>query len=167
MQVNRQPPSTQLAVAFGPDGTDPVGERLVDLADSLRDHGDPHVAIEVLDHTRVEFRLSMKVQVDPSYDPDVVLPAVRKAIGATYSFAGRDFGQPVVPSAVVAVAHGVTGVLAVDLDLLYTGATSELSDRLVAPAASVGLTGDAVAAGILVAAAGPFDDLDEMTVVLP
>jgi hypothetical protein len=149
-------------VAFGTDGTDPVGTRLVDLATSLVEHGDPLVSVEVLDHDRTEFRLSAGLVVDGDHDPDRVCQDVRDAVDTAFAFRRRRFGQPVVPSEVVAVIHTVRGVVGVDLDHLYTGATAAAPKRLAAPAASV-VAGLAQPAGILVAAADPFDSLEVLT----
>jgi hypothetical protein len=50
-----------------------------------------------------------------------VLAAVEAALRARYAFDVRQLGQPVQQSDVIACAHGVAGVVAVDLDLLFGG----------------------------------------------
>ena len=44
------------------------GERLADLADALRTHGDPRVQVLVLEGTTETFRLGLTVAVDPAYE---------------------------------------------------------------------------------------------------
>jgi predicted phage baseplate assembly protein len=157
-----------VTVAFGEQGDLPVGGRLDDLSTSLVEHGDPHAAVEVLDHVQVPFRLAMRVAVDPAREAPVVLAGVDVAIRSAFAFPARRFGAPVEQSQVIAVAHTVPGVVAVDLDLLYQGSSPSLGDRLVAPAAGVTSAGTASPAGVLVAfaepnGASPFDWLEVMT----
>lgn len=149
-----------VTVAFGDDGTDAPGERLVDLKRSLVEHGDPGVEVVVLDHVQVAFHLGLRVVVDPDREPAAVLAALETALRGAWSFPQRAFGAPVERSAVVAVAHAVPGVVAVDLDRLYTGVVPVLAPRLVAPAAGVDAAGRPIPAGVLVLAAGPFDALE-------
>ncbi len=156
----RSGPTIVVTVALGPSGTGPVGGRLDDLATALVGHGDPHVAVQVLDHIQVPFRLAMTVAVDPAFEASVVTAGVEAAIRSTFAFSERRFGATVEQSHVVAVAHSVPGVVAVDLDRLYDGTSQSLRNRLVAPAASVTSTGTASAAGLLVAAPSPFDWLE-------
>jgi hypothetical protein len=59
-----------------------------------------------------------------------VLEAVETALRA--AFADREFGAPVHRSQVMAAAHQVAGVMAVDVDRLYTGSAPTLHDRLLA-----------------------------------
>ena len=139
----RAGPTVAVTVAFGEEGTDAPGERLVDLKRSLVEHGDPHVEVVVLDHVQVPFRLALKVMVDPAFETAKVLAAVDAALRGAFAFPNRAFGAPVERSAVIAVAHTVAGVIAVDLDLLYVGTTPELAVRLVAPKAGVTPTGEA------------------------
>jgi hypothetical protein len=138
------------------------GERLDDLATSLRTHGDPHVEVLVLAGTTDTFRLALKVAVDPAFEPDAVLAGVEAALRAAFSFDARDFVRPVFLSEVDAVAHTVAGVLAVDVDRLYTGPAPGLSDRLLARRAAVDATGEAIPAGLLVLDDAPLDWLEAM-----
>src|SRR5262249_51572894 len=108
------------------------GDRLDDLTTALRTHGDPHVEVLVLAGTIETFRIALKVAVDPAYEADAVLASVEAALRTAYSFDAQDFAEPVYRSGIDAVAHGVPGVLAVDVDLLYKGATADLSERLLA-----------------------------------
>jgi hypothetical protein len=139
------------------------GDRLDDLADSLRTHGDPRVEVVVLAGTTKTFKLALKVAVDPAYESDAVLSGVESALRAAYSFDARAFTEPVFLSGIESVAHTVAGVLAVDIDRLYTGTTAGRSDRLLAQQPAVGANGTAIPAGLLVLDEAPFDWLDVMT----
>lgn len=136
------------------------GDRLEDLATALRKHGDPRVDLIVLAATTATFRLAAKVAVDPAREQDAVLVGVETALRAAYSFDARDLTEPVFLSDIVAVAHGVPGVLAVDVDRLYAGATPGIAPRLLAQRPAVGVGGTAIPAGLLVLDAAPFDWLE-------
>jgi hypothetical protein len=139
------------------------GDRLEDLGDALRTHGDPRVQVLVLAGTTQTFRLALKVAVEPAYETDAVLTAVEAALRTAYSFDARGFTEPVFRSEVIGVAHTVPGVLAVDVDRLYVGATHDLADRLLAQTPAVGAGGTAIAAGVLVLDPAKFDWLEAMT----
>jgi hypothetical protein len=139
------------------------GDRLDDLGTALRGHGDPRVQVLVLAGTTQTFRLALKVAVDPAYETDVVLTGVEAALRTAYSFEARGFTEPVFRSEVIAVAHTVPGVLAVDVDRLYAGATPSLADRLLAQTPAVGAGGTAIAAGVLVLDPAELDWLEAMT----
>ncbi len=138
------------------------GERLADLTDALREHGDPRVQVLVLEGTTETFRLALTVTVDPAYERDAVLAGVESALRGAYAFEARGLIEPVFRSELVAVAHTVPGVLAVDVDQLYTGPTADLADRLLAPRPDVDAAGDAIPAGVLVLDPAPFDELEAM-----
>ena len=107
-------------------------------ADSLRDHGDPHVRGVVLDHVQVPFRLALKVAVDPAYETATrCWPRSTPPCATAFAFPRRGPSAPTVEqSQVIAVGHTVPGVLAVDLDRLYDERQRfPRQHRLVAPAA--------------------------------
>jgi hypothetical protein len=106
----------QDGVALSPDN--PVWNNLL-LA--LKQSGDPHVNVVLLSYHKSSFRLGLKVKPDPAYETRPLLAAVEAALRAHYSFGSRSFAQPVLQSEVIAVAHSVPGVVAVDLDFLYGG----------------------------------------------
>jgi hypothetical protein len=72
-----------------------------------------------------------------------VLAGAEAALRDHFSFTARAFGQPVPLSEVLAVLHGVRGVVSVDVNSLYTGEAAELRQLLVA---LVPLPGDDAAA---------------------
>jgi hypothetical protein len=155
--------SIVVTVAFDSGTATDPGSRITDLATALRAFGDPQVQVEVLPHHQTTFRLALRVAIHPDDQPDRVLDGVRIALGAAFSFDRRDFTEPVHRSEIVAATHSVVGVLAVDIDRLYTGTAIGLADRLLAQQAAVSPTGSPIPAGLLVIAAEPFDWLQVMT----
>lgn len=139
------------------------GERLEDLGEQLKKHGDPRVQVVVLAATSETFRLGLKVAVDEAHETATVLAGVESALRAAYSFDVRALGEPVFASDVVAVAHTVAGVLGVDLDLLYKGSATGLADRLLAQQPAVGPGGTPIAAGLLELDPADFDSLEVIT----
>lgn len=135
---------------------------------ALRDSGDPFVSVTLLSYQHSTFRIGLKVKRDPAYALAQVLAAVEAALRARYSFDARSLAQPVLQSDVIAVAHSVPGVVAVDLDFLY-GGTLPLSQvprsrqvRLLASRMRV--SGSiALPAELLTLHPGPLERLEEMT----
>ena len=162
-------PTIAITVA-GPDGTplsttNPVWNN---LRVALRDSGDPHVNVALLSFQSSTFKLGLKVKRDPAYAIDTVLEDVEAALREHYSFDARGLGQPVLQSDVIAVAHAVPGVVAVDIDFLY-GGTSPASQvvksrqtRLLASRMRVS-GGVPHPAELLTLDPGPLDRLQEMT----
>ena len=68
------------------------------------------------------------MKTDPDFEQTKVFAAVESALRTQFGFDARDLGQPVQQSEVIAVAHSVLGVIAVDLDLLYRGTTPSRHD---------------------------------------
>ncbi|MEO5577195.1 MAG: baseplate J/gp47 family protein [Gaiellaceae bacterium] len=139
-----------------------AADRLDDLAETLRAHGDPRVQVAVLEAELATFRLALRVAVDPAYEQAVVLTGVEGALRAAYSFEARGSVEPVFRSEVTAAAHTVRGVLAVDIDRLYAGATPGLAERLLAQQPAVGAGGVPVPAGLLLLDPAPLDWLEAL-----
>jgi predicted phage baseplate assembly protein len=135
---------------------------------ALRDSGDPFVNVTLLSYQHSTFRIGLKVKRDPAYDLTQVLAAVEAALRAQYSFDARSLAQPVLQSDVIAVAHSVPGVVAVDLDFLYGGTlpSSQVPKsrqvRLLASRMRVS-GGVALPAELLTLHPGPLERLEEMT----
>jgi predicted phage baseplate assembly protein len=134
---------------------------------ALKASGDPHVNVALLSYHASTFRLGLKVKRDPAYELPPLLAAVETALRAHYSFESRSLGQPVLQSDVIAVAHSVPGVVAVDLDFLY-GGTSPVAQtgksrqtRLLASRMRVS-GGAALPAELLTLDAAPLYRLEEM-----
>ena len=105
----------------GQGGTTPQpGSATYDnLLDAFRSLGDPLVGVDLLAYAPATFRLGLRVAVEPAYDNDAVLAATETALRAAFAFDARDFGAVLSLSEVAAVAHGVDGLAAVDIDQLY------------------------------------------------
>jgi hypothetical protein len=170
-QVLQLPVGPTIAITIaGQDGaplssTNPVWDN---LRTALRDNGDPHVNVVLLSYQGSTFRLGLKVKRDPAYAVDPLLASVESALRDHYSFDDRALAQPVLLSDVVAVAHSVPGVVAVDIDFLY-GGTSPASQtvksrktRLLASRMRVS-AGQPLPAELLTLHPGPLDRLQEMT----
>ncbi|HEX6747299.1 MAG TPA: putative baseplate assembly protein [Longimicrobium sp.] len=69
-------------------------------------------------YTPRAFTLDAAVIVDPAFIAADVLEAAEAALRDAFSFAARDFAQPVTGAEVIAVIQAVDGVVAVDLDKL-------------------------------------------------
>jgi hypothetical protein len=139
--------------------TNPVRANL--LA-ALKNNGDPHVDVVLLDYQPLSFRLALKVKREPDYAIEPVLANVDAALRRRFGFDARALAQPVQESDVIATVHSVPGVLAVDLDALYLGATPSAQTRLLA--AQMRLSGGVpLAAELLTLASGPLDRLEEFS----
>jgi hypothetical protein len=170
-QVLQLPSGPMIAITVaGQDGiplstTNPVWDNLL-LA--LKNSGDPHVKVALLSYQASTFRLGMKVKRDPAYELKPLLAAVESAMRAHYSFDSRSLAQPVLQSDVIAVAHAVPGVVAVDLDFLYGGTSPSVQTlksrqvRLLASRMRVS-GGVPLPAELLTLDSAPFDRLEEMT----
>jgi predicted phage baseplate assembly protein len=121
-QVLQLPAGPTIAITVaGQDGAalSPANPVWNNLLLALKASGDPHVNVVLLPYQARSFGLGLKVRRDPAYESKSLLAAVEVALRAHYSFAARSLAQPVLQSDVIAVAHSVPGVVAVDLDLLY------------------------------------------------
>jgi hypothetical protein len=156
-------PTVAITVA-GQDGAalSPANPVWNNLLLALKGSGDPHVNVVLLSRQMSSFRLGLKVKPDPAYEREPLLAAVEAALRAHYSFAARALAQPVLQSDVIAVAHSVPGVVAVDLDFLYAAqAGQSCQARLLAARMRVS-GGVALAAELLTLHPDPLDRLEEM-----
>lgn len=90
-------------------------QNLVDGIDAAR-HAEQPVCISP--HVEIKFTLKARVATDEDLVRDDVLAEVTTALTDAFSFEARSFGQAVTSSEILAVMQRVTGVVAVDLDLL-------------------------------------------------
>lgn len=98
------------------------GDTIRNLARALREYGNPLVSVRVRGFRPATFRLAATVTAAADRGPETVLAAVKAALAARFSFAARDFGQPVALSEVVAVMQDVAGVDSVSLEALHRDA---------------------------------------------
>ena len=123
-------PTVVITIA-GPGGTaiSPDSPIWINLGAALAASGDPYVAVRLLTYRASPFHIGLKFKRDQDYEARQVRGAVESALRVHFGFDARDLGQPVHQSDVIAVAQGVPGVVAVDLDLLY-GGTQPISQTL-------------------------------------
>lgn len=144
----RAGPTVVVTVA-GPDAGSAAPTTVTRLAATLRQQGDPHVPVTVVLHTDVRFRLALKVARDPDHDWNAVRTAVEAVLRSAFAPRSRRLGQTVHRSEVIAVAAGVPGVAAIDLDQLYRTGAPRLEDHLVAAPTHVDAAGAAVGAELI------------------
>ena len=102
----------------------PGGPLLSNLAHALDAARHPGAPIVVAPHVDVPVALRAGVVAHPDAVPDPVIAAARAALESAFSVAARDLAQPLAGSEVLAVLHGVPGVVAVDLDRLHPTGTA-------------------------------------------
>jgi hypothetical protein len=148
----------------GPLGADIAddGPIRASLLDAIARAGDPYIPVVVRSYGRQLFRLAADVTVAPDALPEQVEAAIRPMLEARYSFAARDFGQPVALSEVVGAIQAVRGVVGVNVRALYrsfpAGDPPEVHQRLVAALPRQGLRArETVPAELLMLAPGGAD----------
>lgn len=151
-----------VTVAFDPTSGSETSERLATLRGALRQYGDPNVEVEVVDYRPQPFRLALKVAVDPLYESAPVLDQVETALQTTFGFDQRGLEEPLHLSEIVAAAHTVAGVDAVDIDSLYLGVAGGLNNRLLPLRPAVTSTGAALGVGLISIDVLPFDSIGEL-----
>ena len=125
-----------LATAEGSvlETTNPLHDSLKDDIDKRRDP----VQKVMFDTYRARFfKARGTVRVDRDYVADEVIAAVVDTIESAFSFERREFGQPVTGAELLALAHRVAGVVAVDLDALWHGEQAAPSPDETAPSSWV------------------------------
>jgi hypothetical protein len=126
-----------------------------DLLATIQSNGDQRLLVAIDSAELILFYVALTVVVAPDRAPGAVIDAVRAALLAQFGFDGRDLGQPVTATEVMAAAQGVPGVVAVNLTLLDTtpggGRQSILAARgargdgkTVAPAQLLTVAGDGI-----------------------
>ncbi|HEY5756514.1 MAG TPA: putative baseplate assembly protein [Steroidobacter sp.] len=92
--------------------------------------------LQVDSYRTLLFSVSGRLRVDATFVASDVIAAVTAALMDAFSFERRNFGQAVLKSEVLAVMQSVPGVVAVDLDALYSStAASALITTLTARSA--------------------------------
>lgn len=126
-------------------------DTFLNLVDALHSYGDPLMPLRVSSYRDVRFSLSLTVKVAADADAALVLPAVESALRLAFGFDARRFGQGVSVDEVVAVAHGVVGVEAVQVSQLQRVDTAlpAFTPRLFAALPLASLSGQPLAAELL------------------
>ena len=99
---------------------------------------DPTATVLIDSYTRLTFKLEATIQYEARYLADDLQADVEAALMSAFSFDQRDFGQPVTAAEVISVIHQVEGVIAVDLDALYT---TPPTGATIAPIGRIGQIG--------------------------
>ncbi len=116
----------------------------------MQTSGDPHVAVRLLAlSARARSTSASRSSAIRTTRPSRCSAPSRRRCARISGFDARELGQPVQQSDVIAVAQGVPGVVAVDLDLLY-GGTQPVSQTLPSRQTRLLASRDAVAGGELV-----------------
>lgn len=128
-----------LTVAGDGGAAIPVGSPIHDsLLEALAGAGDDLVPVHLLDHRPRRFRVAADLRIHADHQPAIVRPAVEAAVHDAFSYDRRALGQPVFASEILAVIHGVRGVVAADLTRLGivtdAGAGVTVPSELVAAA---------------------------------
>lgn len=79
----------------------------------------PGMSVHVRNHVPILAEARLQVFIETGFDTDVVLFTVRERILEGFGFRARDIGTPLRASRLMAMAQGVPGVLAVDIDQLH------------------------------------------------
>jgi hypothetical protein len=114
--------------AVGGTALPPGNPTLANLVASLQNYGNPLIPITAQSFLETLFGLSADIKYDPAYSQPVVQAQVLQTLSQTYSFAARTFGQGVSVDEIASVIQAVSGVVAVNVKALYTGATSPAGD---------------------------------------
>jgi predicted phage baseplate assembly protein len=89
------------------------------LLTAIAGAGDTTVPLIVKSYQSRFFRVSAQLKLGPEFLPDKVLAAIEQLLRDQFSFASRDFGQPVHRSEVIALIQGVKGVVSVNVTQFY------------------------------------------------
>jgi len=84
------------------------------LVDAMRKAGDPNALLQLKSYQPRLFRFAASLTIDPELVADKVVAAVEQKLRTSFSFAARDFGQPVHLSQLVGLVQNVHGVISVN-----------------------------------------------------
>jgi predicted phage baseplate assembly protein len=89
------------------------------LVAAIKGSGDPFVDVLVKPYRPAFFQVEATIGVDAAYLPELVAEAVRATLAERFSFAARQFGQPVTEVEVIAAIQQIPGVVFVNLIYLF------------------------------------------------
>jgi predicted phage baseplate assembly protein len=108
-----------LTVAGADDAPlDETSDLIRNLREALRDFGEPSQPFVVAIRELRVLVIAARIRIDPDYLWEKVESAVRATMLDAFGFDRRELGQDVTSSEVIAAMAHVTGVTAVDLDVL-------------------------------------------------
>ena len=93
-------------------------ETVTALKGAFDRYRDPTHVVVVGNHVERKFSVGLRILPDPDLRREDVAADVVWQLQEAFSFATRDFGQPVAASDVTSVVHRATGVMALDLESL-------------------------------------------------
>jgi hypothetical protein len=105
----------------------------INLIKAISSAHDPTQKIFIQSYQSIFFNLTAKILIDTKFIPKTVLRNVRIALLDNFGFEKRSFGQPVTAAEVVTVIQKISGVVATDMDQLYSvadGSTASGSSTL-------------------------------------
>jgi len=102
----------------------PGADLYKNLLGAIALNSEPWVALQLSSYDPIFFRLDGTVAVNAKYLKSGVSANVETALRSTFSFANRNFGQPVHRSQVIATIQAVEGVEFVELEHFYRSADS-------------------------------------------
>jgi predicted phage baseplate assembly protein len=100
------------------------------LVGALNRFGDPHIPVQVAFRERLVLVVGARVRVLPDYAWESVEPKVRMALLDRFGFDGRELGEDIPGSEVIATIQRVAGVDFVDLDALQANSEADLATLL-------------------------------------
>jgi predicted phage baseplate assembly protein len=103
----------------GPGGAEATASQREHLEEAMRRAGETNVPLRVEPFQKRTFQTWATLRLYPDYLPDRVAAAVNAAMHTRFSFAAREFGQPVYKGEVIATMQGAPGVVAVQLRALF------------------------------------------------
>ena len=106
----------------------PGNPTLTNLVASLRNYGNPLIAITVQSFVETLFGLSADLKYDPAYDQPTVQAQVLQALSQAYGFAQRTFGQGISVDEITTFIQNVPGIVAVNVTAVYIVASSTGGD---------------------------------------
>lgn len=110
-------------ITIADDDGDPVpdaSDLYQKLEAAIDDARDPTAEVQIDSYERLTFNLAATVQRDARYLSEDVQAAIETALLEAFSFEQRTFGQPATAAEIMQVMHQVEGVVAVDLNALYS-----------------------------------------------
>lgn len=102
------------------DAVPDTSDLYLNLQTAIDDIRDPTAIVLIDSYTLLTFKLKATISIGTRYLADDLHTDVEAALLNAFSFDQRDFGQPVTAAEVISVIHQVEGVVAVDLDALFT-----------------------------------------------